>query len=309
MDLAQIIVIVFGLTLFEAISSIDNAVINADVLGTMSAKSRRWFLSYGLIAAILLVRGILPLLIIYFSDPSIGIVNAFIATFSSNAQVQQSIELTKPVLLGGGGVYLIFIFLYWLFAETKEYAFFIERHIHKHYYFWFYAVASIVLLIIVAITMKINPLISLGAVIGSTAFFITNGFKQNAEKEERKMVAEHLSAISKLIYLELIDMSFSIDGVLGAFAFTLSVPLILLGNGFGAFVVRYFTVHGVEIVKKYRYLKNGAMYSVGVLGLIMVLESFGLHTYEWMPALTTLIIISVFFWLSTRELEVEKVIK
>ena len=151
-------------------------------------------------------------------------------------------------------------------------------------------------------------MISLGAVVGSTAFFITSGFKNNAEEKERELKSGHISDISKIIYLEIIDTTFSIDGILGAFAFTISVPLIILGNGLGAFVVRYFTVHGAPTVKKYKYLKNGAMYSIGALGLIMMTESVGLNSYNWLPPLITLIIVSIFFWLSKRELEIEKVI-
>jgi hypothetical protein len=49
-----------------------------------------------------------------------------------------------------------------------------------------------------------------------------------------------------VLYLEMIDATFSMDGVLGAFAFTVSVPLILIGNGLGALVVRYLTVRGVK---------------------------------------------------------------
>ncbi|MFA6198148.1 MAG: DUF475 domain-containing protein [Patescibacteria group bacterium] len=60
------------------------------------------------------------------------------------------------------------------------------------------------------------------------------------------MLHGHLSDISKVLYLEMIDATFSMDGVLGAFAFTVSVPLILIGNGLGALVVRYLTVRGVK---------------------------------------------------------------
>jgi hypothetical protein len=70
-----------------------------------------------------------------------------------------------------------------------------------------------------------------------------------------------MSDLSKVFYLEVIDATFSIDGVIGAFAFTLSVPLILVGNGLGAIVVRELTVRNIERIRRYRYLKNGAMYS------------------------------------------------
>lgn len=101
----------------------------------------------------------------------------------------------------------------------------------------------------------------------------------------------------------------SIDGVLGAFAFTISIPLILIGNGLGAFVVRYVTVHGIKWVKKYQYLKNGAMYSIAALGVIMLAESFGAHTASWLPPAITFVVVGIFFWLSKKELQMQKVIK
>ena len=308
MNFSEIIIIIFGLIFFEIIASIDNAIINADVLLTMSKKARRWFLNYGIIIAVFGVRGLLPLLIIYFSNPSIGVVNAFTATFSSNESVRHIIENSKPVLLAGGGIYLVFLFFHWLFMETKEYAFFLESHIHKKYSFWFYSVSSIILLIFVWLTIHINSFIVLGILVGSTAFFITVGFKNNAEEKEKELKRGRLSDISKIFYLEVIDSTFSIDGILGAFAFTISVPLILIGNGIGAFVVRYITIHGAETIKKYKYLKNGAMYSVAVLGIIMLGESLGHSSPSWLPPITTFVVVGIFFWLSIKELVVEKVI-
>jgi hypothetical protein len=310
MGFSEAVIVVIGLVLFEVISSIDNAVVNADVLATMSAKARRWFLLYGIIIAVFVVRGILPMLIVFASNPSLGIWGAITATFSSDPSVQEAIKAQKPILLAGGGIYLVLLFLHWLFAEKKEYAFFIEKHIHQRYSFWFYATSSIVLLVIVWQTMSINPLIALGAVVGSTAFFITNGFKENAEAKEKEMVSgsSHMSDVSKIMYLEILDTTFSIDGVLGAFAFTLSVPLILVGNGIGAYVVRWFTIHGIKTVQKYRYLKNGAMYSIASLGFIMLAESLQKHPPVWLPTAITFIVVGVFFWLSVKELKAQHVI-
>jgi hypothetical protein len=307
MGINEIIVIVLGLTLFEVISSIDNAVVNADVLSTMSAKARRWFLFYGIIIAVFIVRGLLPLVIVYFSNTSLGLAGAFTATFSSDPVVQEAIEASKPILLGGGGLYLVFLFLHWLFTEKKDYAFFIERHIHERLFFWFYAAASIILLFFVWATIRINPMIALGAVIGSSAFFITSGFKKNAEEKEKELTSgSRMSDVAKIMYLELIDTTFSIDGVLGAFAFTLSVPLIILGNGIGAFVVRYVTVKGINTIKKYRYLKNGAMYSIASLGAIMMAESLSVHVRSYVPPLITFVVVGLFFWLSIKEIRMHE---
>lgn len=309
MAISQILVIVLGLVLFETISSIDNAVVNADVLSTMSKRWRKWFLFYGIIFAVFVVRGLLPLAIVYFSSSSLSLWQALTATFSGSESVREIIEKQSPILLAGGGIFLIFLFLHWLFLETKKYAFFVERHIHNRFHFWFYALVSIILLVVVWSTVRETPLIALGAVVGSTAFFVVSGFKQNAEAMEKRLVIGHMSDISKILYLELIDATFSIDGVLGAFAFTMSVPLILLGNGIGAVVVRWFTVHGVKTVKKYAYLKNGAMYSIGFLGLIMLLESFGNHVQTWVSPLITFLVVGMFVYLSKKELEAEKVLR
>ena len=111
------------------------------------------------------------------------------------------------------------------------------------------------------------------------------------------------SDLSKIFYLEVIDATFSIVGVLGAFAFTLSVPLILLGNGIGAFVVREVTIHNIERIQKYVYLKNGAMYSIFCLGLIMLLDSFGFHIPEWFTPVVTAVVIGYFFLKSRAALK------
>ena len=90
--------------------------------------------------------------------------------------------------------------------------------------------------------------------------------------------------------------------MIGAFAFTLSVPLILIGNGIGAFVVREVTIKGIDIISKYAYLKNGAMYSIGMLGAIMVLEGFGRHYPFWLAPLNTFLLLALFLTLSLREI-------
>jgi hypothetical protein len=302
MSLIDILIIVLGLAFFEIVSSLDNAVINADILNTIEPRWRKWFLRYGLVFAVFGVRGFLPLLIIYFSSPGLGLYQSFTATFNSDTAAKEIIQKQTPILLASGGIFLIFLFLHWLFLETKKYAFFIEKKIHEQYYFWFYALAAIILLSVVWLTIKINSMIVLGAVTGSTAFFIVNGFKSNAEIQEKKITSSsNISNFSKLLYLELIDATFSLDGVLGAFAFTISVPLILIGNGLGAVVVRFFTVRGANFIKKYSYLKNGAMYSMALLGMIMILESLGTHIYAWLAPLTTFIFAGFFLLLSFKE--------
>lgn len=297
MDLGFILLTVFGLVLFEVITSIDNAIINAEVLSTMGKRARQWFLLWGIIFAVFVVRGFLPLLIVFLSNPSLGVLGALTATFSGDPHVIEAIEKSSPILLIGGGTFLIFLFFSWLFMEDKNYGLKGERFF-KEQGGWFFAIVSIILCIIVWFALQIDSFMAFGAVVGSTAFFIIHGFKQFAEVQERKLMGGGMSDVSKVMYLEVLDSTFSIDGVIGAFAFTLSVPLILLGNGVGAVILRKLTVSNIERIKKYKYIKNGAMYSILFLGLIMVLDSFGYHIPPYLSPIVTFGTVGFFFYKS-----------
>lgn len=302
MALLTLLVVVLGLVLFEVITSVDNAIINADVLRTMQARYRRWFLFAGIIIGVFLVRGLLPWLIVWFATPGLGPWQAIVASFSSDPRVLAAVESASPLLLIAGGTYLIFLFFHWYFIEPKSYGLIGERFIHRQGA-WFYALISIILAAVVWISLKMNPLMAFSAVLGSTAFFITHGFKQNAEQHEKDLKKKGMADISKILYLEVIDATFSIDSVLGAFAFTLSVPLIILGNGIGAIIVRQLTIKGVDKLKDYIYLKNGAMYSIFLLGIIMVLDSFGFNIPAWLSPLVTFVVVGYFFLKSKNHIK------
>ena len=309
MDWSSIVITVLGLTLFELICSIDNAIINAEVLSTMGQKARKWFLLWGFAFAVFFVRGFLPLIIVYAVNPSLGIWGALTATFSKDPSVVEAIESSAPILYMGGGIFLLFLALYWLFLEEKNFGLKAEESIMNHG-FWFYALASVILTVIVWYSLKINTMLAFGAVIGSSVFFITHGFKHNAEESEKRLLEKKsgsMSDISKLLYLEVIDTTFSIDGVLGAFAFTLSVPLILVGNAMGAYVVRRLTIGNIEKIKNYMFLKNGAMYSILALGIVMLADGFGVHVPSYVSPVVTFVVVGYFFWKSIKHPSYKKI--
>ncbi len=294
-----IFITIAGLALFETVSSLDNAIINAEVLRTMGQKARRWFLSWGFFLAVIVVRGVLPWVVVWVAAPSLGPLGALTATFSNDPRVSAALESAAPILLISGGTFLILLFCHWLFMEEKHYGLPHERAIHS-LGAWFYTVASVVVLLLSIFAAKIDVLMVLGVVVGSTVFFITHGFKTFAEEQEASLAKGGMSDVAKLLYLEVIDATFSIDGVLGAFAFTLSVPIILLGNGLGALVVRQLTVKNISRIRDLKYIKNGAMYSIAVLGVVMVIDAFGGHISAWISPLLTFLIVGYFFWRSVR---------
>ncbi|WP_342770603.1 MULTISPECIES: DUF475 domain-containing protein [unclassified Methanoculleus] len=300
MDWLLIVLTVAGLVVFETVSSIDNAIINADVLATMKEKARRWFLIWGLLFAVFVIRGLLPWGIVWATNPSLGAIGALLATFSSDPDVVAAIEESAPILMIFGGMFLVLLFFHWLFAEEKNCCLRTEAFFSRQAV-WFYATASILLAVIVWFALQINTMMGFAAVLGSTTFFIVHGFRQNAEMQEARLKGAGISDISKLAYLEVLDATFSIDGVIGAFAFTLSVPLILIGNGIGAFVVRELTVRSVDQIRSYCFLKNGAMYSILVLGTIMLADSFGFHIPTWLSPIATFPIVGFFLFRSVQE--------
>ncbi len=301
MEFSFIILTILGLSLFEIITSIDNAIVNAEVLSTMGQRARRWFLTWGFFIAVFVIRGLLPFAIVWIANPTLGPGDLLGAAFSQDPVILEAIEKSAPILLLSGGVFLIFLFLNWLFLEPKHYGLRGEHFFEKQGA-WFFAIVSILLTTIVWFALQKDIMLGFAAVVGSTAFFIIHGFRQFAEEQEKKMIGGNMSDISKLAYLEVLDATFSIDGVIGAFAFTLFVPFILIGNGIGAFVLRKLTVSNIERIKRYKYLKNGAMYSIFFLGTIMVLDSFGLHIPQWLSPIITFGTVGYFFYKSRIEI-------
>ncbi|MCQ2376458.1 MAG: DUF475 domain-containing protein [Methanocorpusculum sp.] len=306
MDILYAVLIVLGLCVFETVASIDNAIINADILSTMKAWARKWFLVWGLLIAVFVVRGILPWIIIWVSAPSLGPIGALTATFSGDGAAAAAIEASAPYLLLGGGVFLALLFLHWLMAEEKNCIVPGERMLQKAEP-WFTAAAAVFLLVLILFSLKSNPALAAAAAVGFAVFFVMMGIRHFADKKSLELekagnqpdekLAKH-SDVSKLVLLEVIDASFSVDGVVGAFAFTMSVPLILIGNGLGALVVRQLTIKNIDNIRKFAYLKNGAMYSILFLAVLMCVEAFGLELPIWVAPAATILIVGIFLILS-----------
>lgn len=297
-----ILLIILGLVIFEIVNSVDNAIVNAHVLRTMSVRARKWFLIWGILTAVVIVRGVLPLLIVWIASPGISFMRALQATFGNDPVARAAMDSSSYILLIGGGIFLLLLYFHWLFLEKKDPFFYTDKFVRPNYGVWFFAVAALLLVGLLWFARE-NPFAMLGAAVGNAVFFILYGFRETAEKEEKALESSAKSDLSKLMFLEVLDVSFSIDAVLGAFAFTTNVLLIFVGLGIGALVVRELTIKGVEYVAKYKWLKNGAMTSIGFLGVFMILKSFGVHAPEWLPTVITILVLGFAFWASHKELK------
>jgi uncharacterized protein len=294
------LITIVGLLVLEVVQSVDNAIVNAHMLKTMSERARKWFLVWGIFFAVFVAR-ILPLIIVWLTAPGISLWQAAKATFGSDPLASAAMESSAPILLVGGGMFLLLLYFHWLFLEKKDPYFLPDKWVREHHGVWFFAIASI-LLVWLMYEMRANPYAMIAAAAGNAVFFILYGFRQVAEAAEHR-IENAGSDLSKLMFLEVLDLSFSIDGIFGAFAFTTNVGLILIGNGIGAIVVRELTIKGVDRVGKYKWLKNGAMTSIGFLGGFMITEALGIHLPEWLPTVSTLAIVGVAFWSSHQHLK------
>ena len=292
--------IVAGLVVFEVVNSVDNAIVNASVLKTMNVLWRRRFLIVGILTSVFIVRFLLPFAIVWLSVPTITAADIFLAFIGQSDVAARAIDLQKPLILMFGGVFLLYLYFHWLFLEKKE-PLYLERFLKEKHGVWFFAFAAI-LLVVIMYFARSNAMMMLAAAIGSATFFMLYGLKETAEANERNMVvgAAGLSDFSKFVYLEVLDATFSFDGVIGAFAFTINLLLILVGVGIGAIVVRELTIKGIEEIAKYRYLKNGALTSIGFLGLFMLIESFTIPLPSYLPIVVTFLLIGFAFYKSRQ---------
>src|SRR3989338_10048595 len=106
--MATVFLVILGLVVFEVVNSVDNAIVNAHMLRTMSAKARRWFLLWGILTAVILVRGLLPLLIVWFTTPGITLLRALQATFGNDPVAKTAMDASAYILLVAGGMFLLF---------------------------------------------------------------------------------------------------------------------------------------------------------------------------------------------------------
>ena len=285
------------LSVLELSLSFDNAVVNATILATMALVWRRRFLIWGMIIAVFGVRFVFPILIVYFST-SMGFIDSFELAIKNPDEYEKIIESSHHVIMSFGGMFLLMLFLKFIFDENKDthWVKYIEQFATKLSKVGDIKALFIMFLMLIITyiapnevvmgdaMVKVNKLeILVPMIIGVIAFYLLELLKgvielRNEEKESNSevKVTELTGGFISFMYLEIIDMSFSLDGVLGAFAITQNIIIIMLGLGIGAMAVRYFTIYMVEreVVSKYIFLEHGAMWSIGLLALSMLVQIF-----------------------------------
>ena len=273
------------LVVLEITLSFDNAVVNAKVLEEMSQIWQKRFLTWGILLSVFGTRLVLPILIVSI----VALVSPFTITalaLGNPEEYSRLLTSADTAIKAFGGIFLAMVALKYFFNQSKKVHWFevIESRLVK----WGRVEAieiALALLFLFGITFfahgSVETILRAG-IIGIILFTLTEGIAHGLGVEARGAVR---SGAMLFVYLNVLDSAFSLDGVIGAFALTTSLPIIVAGLGIGAYFVRTLTVYLVrkKTLATLRYLEHGAHWAVFGLALAM-LAGLVVHVPEFVIA-------------------------
>jgi hypothetical protein len=294
------------LAVLEVSLSFDNAVVNASVMGDMSAVWRHRFLTWGMAVAVFGMRFVFPLVVVSV----VAGIGPFEAVRLAALQPDEYARLltSAHVPLGAfGGAFLGMVCLKYFFDAEKDVHWIglVERRLvvlGK-----FEAIELGLMMLILYVFSRAFPLheslqFLVAGVFGLVTFIAVDGIGAAMETSaEARHPSAHAAGLASFIYLNVLDASFSFDGVIGAFALTNNLFTIAIGLGIGAMFVRSLTIMLVEkgTLESYRYLEHGAFYAIGALAFIMMIGTL-VQVHEAITGLIGAGFIALSLWSSIR---------
>jgi len=303
-----IIWIVLILGVLEVSLSFDNAVVNATVLRDMDAKWRRAFLTWGIAIAVFGMRIIFPLAIVAIAA-KVNPIEAFQLAAGNPVEYQRIIEGAHVGIAGFGGAFLGMVGLKFFFDADKEVHWIsvVETQLAK-----LSSVQSVEIAVILLFMYGVSTILPAGdaitylvsGIFGIVTFIGVEAIGSLLEGDEDELTgAVARSGLASFLYLEVLDASFSFDGVIGAFALSNNLFIIALGLGIGAMFVRSMTVMLVDrgTLAQYRFLEHGAFWAIIALAIIMLVSaSERFHIPETVTGLIGAVFIGLSLWWSVR---------
>ncbi|AZI37424.1 hypothetical protein NT2_01_00740 [Caenibius tardaugens NBRC 16725] len=305
---AQMLWIVLVLSILEISLSFDNAVVNATVLEEMDEVWQKRFLTWGIAFAVFGMRVIFPLAIVAIAA-GIGPVEAINLSLNQPAEYERIVSSAHVGIAGFGGAFLAMVGLKFFFDADKEVHWIsvIEKRLTS-----VSAVKSVeiglLLLVIWGISTLLEPAEALtfliSGILGIITFITVEAINTWLElrDEQRKLAGAAVrSGLGGFLYLNVLDASFSFDGVIGAFALSNNMIVIALGLSIGAFFVRSMTIMLVKkgTLAEYAFLEHGAFWAIIALGAIMLLSA-KFHIPETITGLIGAALIGISLWWSIR---------
>lgn len=293
------------LAIVEISLSFDNAVVNATKLQTMSKYWQKIFMTVGIAIAVIGMRFLLPLLIVDVAGHT-GFANALNMARYDHEQFKHILTSSHHLVAGFGGMFLLLTAFNYFLDEEKEthWLGFIEAPMANSELSR--SAVHVVLAALVAVvfyTFNEDLAFLWACAVGLIVFCAVQLVqKMLGYFDEHAGSTSLLSAgLAAFIYLEILDAAFSFDGVIAAFAISKDIIVVACGLGIGAMFVRALTVHLVETgsLAEYRYLENGAFWSIFTLALLMFF-SVSFDVPEYVTGTLSVLWIGSAFWSSIR---------
>ena len=301
------------LAVMEVSLSFDNAVVNASVLRGWDHFWKMIFLTVGIIIAVFGMRLVFPIVIVAVTA-DMGMLDVVKMAINEPLLYSEKLMAHHAEIAAFGGSFLLLVFLNFFFDSEKD----------THWFRWFEArlsnlanvpAMSVFLSLIGLLIMAANVdeaarlVVTMAGIWGIVVYIgvqvLSHLLGGEPEIDEDGNAVSHdasgastgviKAGIGGFIYLEVLDASFSFDGVIGAFAITSDVVIIMLGLAIGAMFVRSMTIYLVEkgTLDAYVFLEHGAHYAIGALAFIMLASGTGLHIPE---VVTGLIGVAFIVW-------------
>lgn len=301
----------FTLSVVEIAVSFDNAVVNATHLHRMNAFWRKMFLTVGILVAVIGMRFFLPLLIVSVVG-SISIVESFQLAVNNGDEFAKLIKESADSVHGFGGAFLMMVALsffvdnnkncHWIPAIEQPLAWL--GKISEQYGVAVVKLVETVITVVLAsivyhITNSLSFAVAVGIGIGTfyaleVVKYVIEGVDERLQNSKVKWIA---GGLGTFIYLEILDASFSFDGVIAAFAISDNLFVIAAGLGVGALFVRSMTImlDDTGTLKTFQFMENGAFIAILLLAVSMFVNVF-YHLPEWVVAVTSVLSIGGATW-------------
>lgn len=300
----------------EVTFSFDNAIINARVLVTMSRFWQQMFITVGMLIAVFGMRLVFPILVVMATA---GLPWGEVLNLALNKPDEYARELHDAhiSIASFGGIFLLMLCLHFFFDASRKVRWIsvVEKPLQRIGRWWTYSVVCLLVLCIIS-TLPFNEHsveTFVAGLAGIVTYIVIHGLaelfarKQNHDQTGKMVQRAGMAGFMSFLYLEVLDASFSFDGVIGAFAVTKDVVLIAIGLGVGALWVRSLTIFMVrkQVLAAYRYLEHGAHYTIGMLAGVLLAGIF-FDISEFVAGLLGILIIAASIVSSIMQSRIER---
>lgn len=293
------------LSVLEVSLSFDNAVVNASVLKDMTPVWRKRFITWGILIAVFGMRIIFPLVVVSVLV-HVSPWAALMLAVQEPARYAEVMLSSHTTLAGFGGAFLLMVSFKYFFDHDKDIHWLdlIEKpltHLGK-----MEAIEAALVLIFIYVLSCFLPEAKahsflVAGIMGLVTYIAVDGLSAFLHVPDNVTQSMERASAGMFLYLEILDASFSFDGVIGAFALTNNLFIIAIGLGIGAMFVRSMTIYLLErgTLTSFPYLEHGAFYAIGALAVMMLLDAF-IHIPETLTGLIGAVFIGLSLWASVR---------